>query len=445
MSYEMKKYRSTLYLVMIILLLSTGCGPKTQTAVPLAEDLTVSILYPIDATAVEMGQAIKGIVKVVNSQGKPVENAEVTLSFKDPAGQLITSLPATFGDGDVYRTDRWTIPHRQQEGNWTLIVEAKTDAHQGKVTTTFHVKNSTSEMLLYKYGFWVDSPALRGIVPTLAKEQGDAQNGMIIWGGAAPSQHIFPESWLEVHWREGDFKLETANDVREFMLNELGEMGFSPIRDLGPFKRTTFKQWDGWQGKSRGEFTRYDEQWTIFYAPEANKTYAILTTLVQAPPGIDAHAFLRDSFEVHPEVDAKGVAPQPLPRFLPPPELVSPQLGTRFLGTDQPITLVWKPVKELAEDEYYLVSIDYNYEDTNLVLEYTTRETQFTLPEALYRLPNCGVFNWQITLMQQTGVSKDGELEGEPISFRSLYWYIEWRYPLGENAPFDPLCPNPQT
>ena len=440
----MKKYRSTLYLVVIILLLFTGCGPNTPTAVPLAEDLTVSILYPIETSEVEMGQDIKGIVEVVDHQRKPVENATVTLSFKDPAGQLITSLPAMFGNGDVYRTDRWTIPHRLQEGNWTLTVEAKTDAHEVKFTSTFHVKNSTSEMLLYKYGFWVDSPALMGIVPTLAKEQGDAQNGVIIWGGAIPSQHIFPESWLEVHWREGEFKLQTAEDVREFMLNELGEMGPYPMRDLGPFKWTTFKQWDAWEVKSRGEFTRYDEQWMIFYAPEANKTYAILTTVVQSPIGLDAHAYLRDSFEVHPEIHAKGVAPQPLPRLLPPPELVGPKLGTRFLGTGQPIALVWKPVTELAEEEYYLVSIDYNYVETNSVLEYTTRETQFTLPESLYSLPNCGVFNWQITLMQQTGVGKDGQLEGKPLSFRSLYWYIEWLYPPEEEAPFDPRCPNPQ-
>jgi hypothetical protein len=143
-------------------------------------------------------------------------------------------------------------------------------------------------------------------------------------------------------------------------------------------------------------------------------------------------------------VSAQGVAPQPLPRLLPPPELVSPELGTRVLGTSQPILLVWKPIKELAEDEYYLVSVDYNYVEANFVVEYTTRETQFTLPDSLYRLPNCGVFNWQITLMQQTGVGQDGQWEGKPISFRSLYWYIEWRYPPGEDAPFDPLCPNAQ-
>jgi hypothetical protein len=390
-----------------------------------------------------MGQSLKSIVKVLDNQGTPVDNAQVTLLFKDPAGQLMTTLPAVFGNGDVYRTDTWDIPHKIREGDWTLTVDAKTDTHQGMVTTTFHVKNSISEMLLSKYGFWVDAPVLREILPNLVKEQGNAQNGMIIWGGVTPSQHIFPESWLEIHWRAGDFKLQTAEDVREFMLNELGEMGFSPMRDLGPFEQTTFKQWKAWQVKSRGEFLRYDEQWMIFYTPEANKTYAILTTVVQ-PPIENPHEYLRKSFEVHPEVQANGAAPQPLPRLLPPPELVSPKIGTRFYGTSQPITLVWKPSKELAEDEYYRVSIDYNYVEANPVLEYTTRETQFTLPEALYRLPNCGVFNWQITLMRQTGVNEDGQSKGEPISFRSLYWYVEWLYPPGEPAPFDPLCPNPQ-
>jgi hypothetical protein len=441
---KMKKYISTLYLVVIFLTLSTGCEPRAQTAIPLTTDLTVSMLYPVETTEVELGQSIKSIVRVLNHEGEAVGNAGVTLWFKDPAGQLMATIPAMFGDGDVYRTETWTIPHRLQEGNWTLIVEAKTDTQRGMLTTTFRVKNSTSEILLYKYGFWVDSPALRGVVPNLVKEQGDAQNGVITWGGVVPSQHIFPESWLEVHWREGDFNLQTENDVREFMLTELGQMGFSPMRELGPFEQANFKHWDAWQVKSRGELLRYDEQWMIFYALEADKTYAILTTVVQPPAGIDAHAYLRDGFAVHPEVAAHGEAPQPLPRLLPPPELVSPKLGTRILGTSQPILLVWKPVKELAEDEYYLVSIDYNYVEANLVVEYTTRETQFTLPDSLYHLPNCGVFNWQITLMQQTGVREDGRLKGEPISFRSLYWYIEWRYPLGEDAPFDPLCPNAQ-
>jgi hypothetical protein len=442
---EMKRYRSILYLILVFLTLLTACTPQTQTALPIAEDLTVDMLYPAQSTEVEMGKSLKSIIRVTDEQGEIVENAQVTLSFSDPEGQPIASLPATFGDGDVYRTDTWTIPHKMQEGDWKITVEAKKDAHQGRTTMAFRVKNSISEMLLSKYGFWIDAPTLRGIVPSLFKELGDAQNGVIIWGGMIPAQHIFPENWLEIHWRAGNFNLETAEEVRAFVLNELGDLGFTPVREAGPFEPVKFKNWDAWQGKARGQLSRYDEQWMIFYAPEADKTYAIATTIVQvqAPQGMDAHAYLRDGFEVHPEIGAQGVAPKPLLRLLPPPELVSPEMGTSFLGTDQPITLRWKPVRELAQDEYYLVRVDYNYAEDNRPVKYSTRETQFTLPESLYHQPNCRIFNWRVTLMRQTSLDENGQPEGEPVSFNSLYWYIEWLYPLGE-TPFIPHCPNEQ-
>jgi hypothetical protein len=124
--------------------------------------------------------------------------------------------------------------------------------------------------------------------------------------------------------------------------------------------------------------------------------------------------------------------------------LVGPSLGTVFIGLDQPVTLQWKPVKELATDEYYLVAIDYNYDEANIGIGFTTRETQFTLPESLYRTKNCGIFDWQITLMRQTGTDSQGHPIGEPLSYHSLYWYVQWSYPSREARPFPLLCPNAQ-
>jgi len=88
--------------------------------------------------------------------------------------------------------------------------------------------------------------------------------------------------------------------------------------------------------------------------------------------------------------------------------------------------------------------VDYNYKETNSLVKYATRETQFTLPEELYRLPNCSVFNWRITLMRQTGIDKKGKPVGQALSYSSLYWYVRWFYPLDEEAPFAPHCPNAQ-
>ncbi len=440
----MKKFLLILNLVAISLMLFTGCMQVTQTAIPPIMDLNVQVLYPIETTEVVMGQSIKSIVKVVDSQGVVVKNAQVTVSFADPNNRRISNTAAIFGNGDVYRTNTWAIPHKMQAGNWTMTVEANVDGHKGTSSGTFLVKDSISEVLLGKYGFWVDAPSLNGIVPDLAKEQGDAQNGVIIWGGVKPAIHIFPESWLEVQWRQGNFNLATINDVREFMTGTLGNPGVNLIRSIESYKRTKFKNWDAWKVKVRGQFLRYDEQWIIFYVPEMNETYGLGTTVVLAPNGIDAFNVLTEGFEVHPEMHAHGSAPQPLPHMLPPVELAEPLPGTLFYGTNQPIVLKWSPAKKLAENEYYRVSIDYNYSEANPAVSYTTRATQFVLPESLYRIPNCGVFNWQVTLMQQIGTDKNGQLEGTPISFHSFYWYVLWRYPLGENAPFNPLCPNEQ-
>jgi hypothetical protein len=150
---------------------------------------------------------------------------------------------------------------------------------------------------------------------------------------------------------------------------------------------------------------------------------------------------LRSSFALFPDVQATGVAPEPLLRLLPSPELIGPPLAARFQGAEQPIILQWKSVKELAEGEYYEVVVDYWYRETHPLLYFTTQQTQVTLPETLYRSPNCGVFNWRVTLKRQTGLRDDGQPKGEPISHQSLYGYFWWQYPPGEERDFPPLCP----
>ncbi len=443
--YQMKKIIPIKYSISILLALLTACAAQTPSPMPVPiQDLTIQVLYPIETTEVEMGQSFKSIIKVLDAGGEVVKDAEVVVSLDNAEDHAVANIPAMFGSGDVYRTDTRSIPHKMQAGSWTLTVRAKSGAHEGVAAVDFHVNDSVSEKLLHQYGFWIDSPSLRGIVPSLSKEQGDALNGAIAWGGVIPSQHIFPESWIEVQWRAGKFDLSTASRLREFMLNTLGNPGVYFTRDIETLEQTKFKNWDAWKLKVRGQLTRYDEQWVIFYAPEVDKTYAIGTTVVLPPTGIDAHETLRKGFEVHPEIHANGTAPKPLPRAFPPVELLSPRLGELFYGTSQPIVLEWKPLKELTEDEYYLVSVDYNYQEANLSRSYTTRETRFVLPEKLYQTPNCGIFNWQVTLMRRTGTEEDGQPKGEPLSFHSLYWYVQWRYPFGEEAPFDPLCPNPQ-
>jgi hypothetical protein len=443
----MLRKRSLVHWLWSGVFLLAGCmaaEPATTPTPREMEVLNVSLLYPIESSKVEMGQTIKTIVRVTDERGHPVPDAGVTVIFSDPAGRKIGSAPAAYGDGEIYRSEAWTVPHRMQVGSWTVRVEASTSEGRGTGGGQLAVNFSTSEILYYKYGFWLDAPTLKGIQPSVTAERGDAENGLIRWGGAIPSQHIFPENWVEVHWRKGDFKLDSPESVRTFMLADVGDLGFTPVREIGAFKKTKFKHWDAWEAPARGQYAYYEMMLTVFYAPEVDKTYAIATTVVHPPSNIKPHEVLLENFDIDAGIQATGLAPAPLIPLLPQPKLISPELGAPYTGLEQPITLKWEPVKELVEDEYYQVAVDYNYKETNHLVKYATRETQFTLPEELYHLPNCTVFNWRITLMQQTDVDKKGNPVGQALSYSSLYWYVRWFYPPDETAPFAPHCPNAQ-
>jgi hypothetical protein len=434
-----------IHLVFTAMMLLTGCNwPTPSRASTPIGPLTVSLLYPKQDTQVEMGQAVTFILQVSDARGEAVDEAQISLTVIDPNARVIAEVPVTYGSGEAYRSDSWSVPHRSPQGVWRVKVSVSLDGLSGETSGTFQVAFSTSEYLLNKYGFWLDAPTMRGIVPSLVAEAGDAQDGLIRLGGVLPTQHVFVENWVEVQWRKGDYHLGSPVAVRRFLLDEVGNLGFTPVRQIDPFTSIKFKRWDAWLANARGQFKRYQLQWMVFYAPEVDKTYAIGTTVVLPPTGVDEHAVLRESFDISPQVEAQGVAPVSLSILLPTPELVGPSLGTVFIGLDQPVTLQWKPVKELATDEYYLVAIDYNYDEANIGIGFTTRETQFTLPESLYRTKNCGIFDWQITLMRQTGTDSQGHPIGEPLSYHSLYWYVQWSYPSREARPFPLLCPNAQ-
>jgi hypothetical protein len=428
---------------LLCIISTAGCLPlPAQLAEPVPQ-LAVTLLYPdpSGSTEAEMGQALKFIARVTDPQGNPVTDGQLTIAVHaEPAEETIGTIEAVPDSEGTYRGGPWVVPHRIAEGIYRLSLEARRGAAAGEASGSLRIRYSTSEILLYKYGFWLDAPTLKGIVPQLVAERGTARDGMIRWGGVLPGQHILPEAWIEVHWRQGRHDLGDAGAVRRFMLDAIGDLGFTPIRSVGPFEPFRFKGWDAWKVGGRGQFAQNQVQWVAFYAPEVDKTYLIGTMVTLPPVGIDPHAALRDSFEVHPEVHALGVASEPLPDLLPGPELLDPPLGARFYGTGQPIVLRWEPAKDLAPDEYYQVSVDYNYRESNSLARFKTRETRWMLPENLYRTPNCGVFNWQVTLMRQDGAGS----AAQPISHPSLYWYVEWRYPPGAPAPFILACPNAQ-
>jgi hypothetical protein len=425
-------------------LASTPVQPSPTPALSLTP-LQVSLLYPTSDIKIQMGQPTKLIVRVIHVDGSPAAQAQVTAAIDDSAGNSEGTIPLTVGPDGAFRSQSWTIPHHSQPGVWQIAVQAHLPTAQGQALGTFQVQPSTSERLQAAYGFWLDAPALRGIVSSVFAEKGDAQDGLVLWGGAIPGQHVFPENWVQIQWRTGDFHLDSPQAVRQFMDTQLGELSSYSIRAIGPIQQVKFKHWDAWKVDGRAEFWQMNQQWMIFYAPEVNKTYSLGTLVVHPPTGIDPHAALRDSFEVYPDLHANGVAPEPLPHLLPIPQLITPTLGAHFVGPQQSIVLKWQPLKELAQDEYYRVDIQFNYDESSPLYRYATRQTQFTVPENLYSQPNCRIFNWQVTLMRKTGEDQNGQPVGEPLSYPSLYWYFEWYYPSGQAEPFTVLCPNAQT
>jgi len=435
----------------VTLLLCAGCLagctalPAPGPAPSPAQELVVTLLYPGPQTEVTMGQGLRFIARVADHQGAPVTGARLTIAIRDGSSQQVIGTVVTTSDSSgVYRGGPWPVPHRIPEGLLQLSLAARHGDATGDASANVLIRYSVSDELLNKYGFWLDAPMLKGIVPTLVAEQGDARNGLIRWGGQIPAQHVLPENWVEVHWREGRHTLENSGAVRQFMLEEVGTLGFTPIRSLGPFERLAFKKWDAWKVSARAQVQPTQVEFVAFYAPEMDKTYLIGTTVTLPPVGIDPHDALRAGFEVHPEVEASGVAPAPLPQLAPGPELLAPPLGTRVYGIEQPIVLHWRAVEELAADEVYRVSVDYNYVEANVAVTFETRETHLVLPAELYQQPNCGVFNWDVTVMRRAASGAGGQPAAKSVSHTSLSWYLEWRYPPDAPAPFAHRCPNAQ-
>ena len=424
----------------IPLLLLAACGPApipdaTNTPSP----LRVEVLYPLSETELEMGQGLRMIVRVRAEDGTPLLGARVTASILDPNGQPMGELEAEGDDQGVYRSPAWIVPHRSLAGAWRLQTTAAGSEAEGSAASAFQVRPSTSEDLLARYGFWLDAPTLRGIVPSLAGEFGDAHNGRILWGGVLPAAHILPAAWIEIQWREGERPLGNEEDVLRFFREDLGRFGFTAIRSLGPVTPLTFKDWAGWRVAARGQFYFDQVEWIVFYAPEVDRTYALGTTVVLPPTGIDAPAALLAGFSIDPETDARGVAPAPLPVLLPAPERQGPPLGAEFQG-EVPVVLSWNWIRPLAEDEVFQVDVDYNYEEANPRRTYTTRQSQLALPISLYQAPNCRVFNWRVSVVRRDPASA----RSEPVSYGSLYAYLLWSYPSAEARPFPPRCPNAQ-
>jgi hypothetical protein len=111
------------------------------------------------------------------------------------------------------------------------------------------------------------------------------------------------------------------------------------------------------------------------------------------------------------------------------PRLVSPDNGSEIRGGDTQITLRWESGGSLAEDEWYAVSLRFRASGTVQYSGTWTKETSWLVPRELYMKAGESerVFEWDVTVMKQTGTKADGGREGvalsAPSETRAFFWY----------------------
>jgi len=135
-----------------------------------------------------------------------------------------------------------------------------------------------------------------------------------------------------------------------------------------------------------------------------------------------------------------------LARLLPAPVLDDPPHEASFSGTIADIQLAWRNVKPtLANDEYYLVTIDYKH-DGQVWTDYVwTKQTRWAVKEHLYLLDlaNDGRFTWTVRLMRAASVPGDGKPTGAevPLSATSEPRVFVWKRSPEKTVPYPPPSP----
>jgi hypothetical protein len=100
---------------------------------------------------------------------------------------------------------------------------------------------------------------------------------------------------------------------------------------------------------------------------------------------------------------------------------VSPVDQAQFQGSSAQIVLTWEPAGTLAEDEWYGVSVRFT---TDGAAQYTgtwTKDTSWMVTSDVFAKAGQTerTFQWDVTVMKQTGSRPDGGREGVAVSPKS--------------------------
>ena len=125
---------------------------------------------------------------------------------------------------------------------------------------------------------------------------------------------------------------------------------------------------------------------------------------------------------------------RPSPTFTPTPRFAAPRLllpedQAEFYGSGSQIKLSWEPVGVLAEDEWYALSVRFQAGGTVQYSGTWTKETSWVVPSDVYNRAGQSerAFQWDVTVMKQTGTKPDGGRQGVPLGptseTRTFFWY----------------------
>ena len=116
-------------------------------------------------------------------------------------------------------------------------------------------------------------------------------------------------------------------------------------------------------------------------------------------------------------------------RYYSAPKLIAPPDGTIFTsGEFGKLTLEWEGPEELAEDEYYDVTVLHFFNEEEIYWGTNTQETQLELsPTIGYSRADKDIFHWFVTIRRAESIDEEGKPDGPPISLRSDAWTFIWR------------------
>ena len=116
-------------------------------------------------------------------------------------------------------------------------------------------------------------------------------------------------------------------------------------------------------------------------------------------------------------------------RYYSAPKLIAPADATIFTsGRFEKIRLEWVGPQELAEDEYYDVTVLHFFDGKEVYWGTNTKEPFLELsPTIGYGQADKDIFHWFVTIRRAERTDDQGKPDGPPISLRSNAWTFFWR------------------